>query len=365
VFQTPLFAQILACAGFACTGLTLARPALARLAAIAVARPAADGPHGAAAAPRSPLVVTRGPDALAFEIPAAEVLDFDVFVELGLLGKLGKFRVGSFELSSGVEPFQAGLPPAGIVTAALASEPVASFAPVPRAGWMRGRARGRYLGFVLDHTIETRVLPQAWPRFVHRDTAAGSACRRRELRYGDRDGVNSLWYRSDTHCKGCERREHFVDASLFSPAGHCRRCRRSAHRVWKAPRTRTIPTGAVDMLSAVFLCRAMVAEGRDELTFPLLDKDTIWELGVKRAGRQRIETSAGTFTCRAIVLSPRAAEGEPRGGKAQFKGLFGIHGTLSIWVEEASGIPVRIEGTVPVGPLDLVVSLELRSTESP
>ena len=62
----------------------------------------------------------------------------------------------------------------------------------------------------------------------------------------------------------------------------------------------------------------------------------------------------------AISMTTAVPAGEESDGD-EFKGLFGIHGTLSIWVEERSGIPVWIEGSVPVGPFELVVSLELRS----
>ena len=31
-----------------------------------------------------------------------------------------------------------------------------------------------------------------------------------------------------------------------------------------------------------------------------------------------------------------------------------------IWVEEATGVPVKIQGYVPLGPFDLDVALELR-----
>ena len=41
-------------------------------------------------------------------------------------------------------------------------------------------------------------------------------------------------------------------------------------------------------------------------------------------------------------------------------GLFGIHGSLSFWLEENSGVPVSIEGTVPIGPLNLVATIRLK-----
>ena len=45
----------------------------------------------------------------------------------------------------------------------------------------------------------------------------------------------------------------------------------------------------------------------------------------------------------------------------KFKGLFGIHGSLSFYLEEKSGVPVSIEGTVPIGPLNLIATIRLKS----
>lgn len=304
-----------------------------------VSGPGADGPG---------LVVDRGEEELGFVVPDHEILEFDVVVDMAVLGQTG---LGTLELSAGTEEYRTSL---------ASTEPG-----VPtgrKVGWIRARAWGSYLNYVLDHTIEARFLPQAWPRVIYRDTQQGSESRRRELMYGRRADQPTAWFRKDRHCNGCGRPEHFMSGTWpFSANHHCKKCKRRDHRLWREPVTNEIPAQAIDMLSAIHLARAMVREQRQEVTFPLLDKDRWWETTMTRAERRVIETPAGRFRCRAVKLSPKLPQGDE--DEKRFRGLFGMHGTLSFWLEESTGVPVKIQGVIPVGPLDLDVSLRLRNYE--
>jgi len=288
------------------------------------------------------LVVARG-DSEPLFVPAGEVLDFAITLDLGISDS----HVGRFQLSAGVEPYIAGLP--------LPGQELAGDAKV---GWFRGVASGHYLGFDLGHTIETRILPQAWPHVIYRDTHGGKKGRRRELKLGVLDGTPTAWSRKDGHCQGCGRREHFVDG-LFSSPHHCKRCKLARHRVWREPETHPVPEDALDMLSAIYLSRSMLRAGRDVLDFPLASGDEVWGLSLTRGKRRRVRTPAGTFACREVRITPRAPEGEER--DEEFHGLLGIDGTLHLWLEEHTGVPVLIGGDVPLGPLRLGVSIELTS----
>jgi len=291
------------------------------------------------------LVVER-PSGPSLHIPDGEVLDYEVVVDIALLGSTG---MGSFQLSAGTEAFHQGL---------NAAEPGPSQS---KTGWIRGRAMGSYLNYTLDHVIEARILPQDWPRVIYRDTQSGTENRRRELMYGLRDGKPAAWSRSDRHCKGCDNKEHFLEGTWpFSSDHHCEKCRRPEHRVWRKPETREVPEGCVDMLSAVHLARAMVREGREELEFPLIDRDSWWAVRLERSERKVVTVPAGSFDCVSIKLTPKRANEEDGG---RFQGLFGIHGSLAIWLEGATGVPVKIEGVVPAGPLDVDVALKLSRYE--
>jgi len=291
------------------------------------------------------MVLQRGEANVALRLPKAERLEFDVLLNVAVIGDT---RVGSFTLSAGVEPYLAGLPTPGAPVEADAK----------KAAWIKGEARGDYLGYALDHKIEARILPQTWPEVVYTDVQRGSENRRRELRYGLFEGEPSAWYRADMHCSSCERREHFLEGGWFTNRRHCTKCKRGEHRVWREPEQRDVPPEAVDMLSALYLARALALDELDEVKFPLLDKTKLWQVTLTRAKTRVIEARAGRYLCQQVKMTPTVPEGESH--ESKFKGLFGIHGTLSIWLERETGIPIRIEGIVPLGPFDLDVALSLR-----
>ena len=133
--------------------------------------------------------------------------------------------------------------------------------------------------------------------------------------------------------------------------------------MWKDAVARPLPVGALDMLSAVYLARTLVRNGLDEVTFPVVDRQKVWEVTLARGKTKQIETEAGTFECELVNLATRFLveenEQEPESKSSQFSGLFGIQGTIQIWMEKNSGVPVLIEGELPV-PLPLVDKLDVR-----
>ncbi|MDA1266049.1 MAG: DUF3108 domain-containing protein, partial [Planctomycetota bacterium] len=282
------------------------------------------------------MFVDRG-EAMGFTIPQDEELDFKVIVDLAVVGETG---VGSFRLSAGTEMHRAGL---------AAPEPGKKSG--KKVGWIRGQAVGSALNYTLDHTVEARVMPQEWPHVIYRDTQAGSEHRKRELMYGWRQGKPTSWYRSDGHCRGCERPEHIIQGTWpFSSDHHCPSCRRGVHRLWGKPTVQDVPEGSVDMLTAIHLSRAMIQNGLDSIEFPLLDKEAYWDVTMSRGESRNIKTPAGTFRCIEVKLDPKLP---PEKKEGRFRGLFGIHGTLSIWLHEGTGIPVEIGGVIPAGIFDV------------
>lgn len=298
---------------------------------------------------KAPLSIERGAGQLAFEIPAEEELEFSVAIDLGAVGMM---RLGSVTVSAEHGVLEGPLPGVG----ESRSEPT-------RYASIQSRASGNYLGYVLDHRLQTRYLiDQAWPRIIYTDTQAGSENRRRELRLGSRDGAPAVSYRSDHHCGGCEREEHLVEP--FLPWGadeHCDKCRRGEHRTWKEFVDREAPEGTLDMLSALFLARAMVVTGRENLSFPMLDKLELWNVVLRLGEKTQKRTGAGEFACREVSLTSSVPPSETRTEDPKFSGLFGIRGELRVFVDENTGVPIWIEGTVPAGPLDLEVVVRLES----
>jgi hypothetical protein len=132
--------------------------------------------------------------------------------------------------------------------------------------------------------------------------------------------------------------------------------------VWKDPLSRTIPAGTVDMLSAVYLARGLVRNGVPEATFPTIDRQKVWSVHLTRGARKRVETDIGKFDCQQVLLTTtfvaESGSDEEKKGE-QFQGLFGIQGKLPIWLEASSGVPVLIEGDLPV-PIPLVDSVHVQ-----
>jgi hypothetical protein len=331
-------------------------PATERPPSNASVAPSPSGQDKTAATARSThpdaLLFDRGEGELALWIPRDEELTFRVVLELGPLGDI---NAGEVVLSSGVERYVSGLPSRGATESKQGEL---------ETGWIRSHASGSYAGYHLDHELRARVLPQTWPRVFYTDTQSGSESRRRELKLGLQEGAHVASYRSDGHCKGCDNPEHFVKSvwSWRKPY-HCEKCKTAAHRVWKEPVRRPLPPGTVDMLSAVYLARSLVRDGRSATEFALIDKLQLWQVHLVRgANRRRITTPAGSFNAQEIKLSTSLPRGETNASKG-FEGLFGIRGTLQIWVEIETGTPVLIEGELPVPVLgSLDVRVELKSS---
>lgn len=298
------------------------------------------------------LRVERGQGLLPLYIPRSEALQFDVEIDIGI----ADLDVGDVELSSGVEDFFPGLP------SAAGARPVEG--KHLERGWVRSTAKGSYLGYRLEHELKTRVLPQAFPALFYTDSQRGSENRNREVKIGVRDGELTAEFRSDGHCKGCANLEHFIESKwLWGKSQHCKKCKKLEHRVFNAPVSRAVPAGTLDMLSAVYLARTLVHDDLAETTFPVIDQQKIWEVTLTRGKTRRIETDAGTFDCQLVQLATRFLaeenEEEPELKRSQFAGLFGIQGTIQIWLERNTGVPVLIEGELPI-PLPFVDKLEVR-----
>ena len=280
-------------------------------------------------------------------VPPGEALEFEVHVDLGVLGEA---TVGKVVMSSGVEPFVSGLPRPGQKLEEGG----------PMVGWVRITASGGHLGYELEHTIMTRFLPQAWPSLVNTEVQTGSENRQRELKVGLQDGEWKTSFRGNSHCPGCDRKEHFLEASLpWNRDYHCKKCKRAEHRLWDVPRERVVPEQTIDILGAVYLARSLVRGETEEMTIAMLQKDNLWNVTLQRGELADIRVAAGTYRCREVRLIVSQPEGEAE-GSTKFSGLFGIKGALKIWLHEGTGVPVLIEGDVPIGDIiDLHATVRL------
>lgn len=254
---------------------------------------------------------------LSLLIPRDEHLTYGVHVAVGPVGA----TVGTVTLDTNVEPFRESLVLLG-----------GGAGGDREIGNLTAKAEGSYLFYSMETTLDSRYLPQAWPSISHYYKQSGSENRRREVQLGELDGQPTSVYRRDT-------REG-------APAGQ---------RIWAAKQTRDIPAGTLDMLGAVYLARTLVMDGAEdaELVFPLIDKTRLWQMRLTLAEERRVEVPAGTFDAVEVQLLPEAYPGEPEHAQSKFRGLFGISGTIKLWVERTTGVPVRIAGTIPAGPVEV------------
>lgn len=319
-------------------------------------RPLPTAPVKVQAEPGAPPVrIERGAGQVPLILPRDEELLFDVIIDLGILGDLD---VGDVTLSSGLERTPRGLPPA--------NDPERRVELFDRA-WIKAIARGGYAGYNLTQTLSASHLQQDWPRILYKDMQRGSENRERELRLGLLEGALSAEYRSDRHCPGCKDRGHFVESVwAWGDAYHCKKCKLPEHRVWRDPVHRPVPEGAIDMLSAVYVARAMVDLGQEQTSFPIVDKQKVWRVTIEKGATQWQEVPAGRFECAQMKLSAglEAGEPDPDGDPGKFQGLFGIQGTIRIWFDAKTGVPILIQGQLPIPvPLvgDLDISVQLKS----
>lgn len=306
------------------------------------------------APPAGDLRIERGAGEVPLLIPRGEELLFEVEIDLG---PLGDPTVGRVTLSSGADPYVEGLPSARGGAKRDGRE----------VGWIKSRAQGRHLSYELDHELYVRHLPQVMPRILMNDTQRGSENRRRKLKVGLQDGVLTAVHDHDGHCKSCTNPEHFVESRwMWGKPSHCEKCKSMEHRVWKPSLSRTVPEGTLDMLSAVYLARSMVTTGQASTVFPLIDKQKLWNVALERGRRKLVRVPAGRFDCVEVQLKTSRPAGEPSDGDG-FQGLFGIQGTIQVWFEATTGVPVLISGTLPVpilGDLDVRVQLK-KATGTP
>lgn len=293
------------------------------------------------------LVFERGEGLMPVLVARDEELTMNVRVRLGLAGSP---RLGTVVLRSKVVPNRGSV---------LVQRPSAE-AKGERAE-LTAEAQGGNSLYHLHEIRKSLLLPQDWPRIKHTSVQTGTENRMSEQEIGRGEQGHRTRFRGDHHCRGCQLQQHFVEPTwAWQDPQHCKKCKRAEHRVWREWQERALPEGAVDMVTAVTLGRSMLLLGEREMTFPLIDKEELWQLTVRTGRSERIEVDAGSFDATEILLETRPAPGEDAKPE-DFKGLFGIHGTVSIWFDTRTGVPVRISGSVPLGPFTLDARVELAS----
>lgn len=289
-------------------------------------------------------------------LPKDETLRYVVEATFGPIRSLD---VGKVFLRAWLPPDEreAGAQPADASQAADGTRQVASIVAL---------ATGSVMGHEMIHRIDVRWLTGLEPRVEMIETRRGSRVGNRELRLGESRNGWHAFYRKDKHCRKCEDQAHVVEGSMpWSDPSHCDGCLLPEHRIWGYSKDFAIPVDSVDIVSALFVSRRFLKSGESEALLSIVQHDDLWRVRIKRGERQRIETPAGTFNCVRILISPELAVGEGLKGDVskRFEALFGLHGSITVWVDAQGAFPVSIEGEAPVGPFEVFVRASLLKRE--
>lgn len=277
--------------------------------------------EAAAPAKKPPFRFEPGAEVPALLVPREEKLVYKAYLDAGIVSA----HVGSVTQTCSVMDQAVSV---------MVQQPASSAGEVAS---IQLYAEGSYLFYSLESTLETRILPQQWPRLLYTALNKSSQTRRREIMVGTKDGAPMSSYRGDT-TKG-------------APAGT---------RIWRTAKERSVPVGTLDMLTAVLQTRTLIRGQATEIVFPLIDKDRLWQLKLQRGQERRMETKPGTFfDVVEIVLAPEAYPGETIEKSAQFEGVFGINGSIHLWVEKTTGVAVRIQGKIPVANETVMIGVDV------
>lgn len=215
------------------------------------------------------------------------------------------------------------------------------------------RGSGKSMGKSIDARAVATLSATGAPQRYEEDIK-GSRSVQRALMFD----AGELTYLKTKHCHGCTDAAHSVKetrGSWFGIGGktvavHCkdRHCGIGSHRIWKVRHRHAADAVAGDPLSALYRARAFdLRPGAPARTLRIAVGHAIFDVKVTVVKRAPCTVPAGTFDALQLSLDPTPAPGIP--GSPRFQGLFGMSGKLEVWVDAARKIPLRIEGTVPMG----------------
>lgn len=113
-----------------------------------------------------------------------------------------------------------------------------------------------------------------------------------------------------------------------------------------------LPGKVLDPLAAVFYLRSMNLQNlKDESFFlPICTDRRVWNTKIKIVGRG-LESVAGLKDRECLILEP----------EAEFKGLFERKGKMRIWVDSETGIPLKMNVEIPIGPAEVILTEQSNS----
>ncbi len=108
----------------------------------------------------------------------------------------------------------------------------------------------------------------------------------------------------------------------------------------------TLPPHTLDMLSAIYVLRALAAKPGDTLTMPIVDGDKLSKLRLTFGNKEMVKTGLGTLPGWKVTPTVLNDKGQTTGGRA-----------LTFWLsDDASRKPLRFEAALPIGAVTLTLT---------
>ncbi|MCI0651538.1 MAG: DUF3108 domain-containing protein [Planctomycetes bacterium] len=235
---------------------------------------------------------------------------------------------------------------------------------------LTANARGEKFGYELAMTLRSVLANGGKRPELYHYLQEGSEYREKKLIFSER----GIEYWRLKHCNGaqCSDATHEVSKTRWvgavipwgSHEVHCtdKHCGDTQHLVWRLRSRILRDEPCFDMLSAVYAARALIespdaAEPGRPREIAVINDHDLWRVKLLVKGEETCTVGAGTFNAIEVALEPTpTGDGKVR---EEFRGLFGLHGTIRIWVDRESKRPILVKGTLPFGPMDLNATAEL------
>ncbi len=234
---------------------------------------------------------------------------------------------------------------------------------------LKGVAEGGKFGYSVKMDIESVLDHETCLPRISKYDQTGSERRFKKFLFQP----GKILYTKLKHCHDpdCRNPKHMIERVKWAgpiPVGkevvHCPGCDNLEHYVWKVRYKHEVKEQFFDMLSGVFLARTSAFKKGASFIVPVIEDRDRWAVTILCQKDERIKVKAGTFDCVKIVLKPKNV-GDRKDKEMRFSGLFGLNGTISIWVDKKLRIPVRILGHIPFAFMNIHCESCLASYKEP
>ena len=186
------------------------------------------------------------------------------------------------------------------------------------------RALGRYVISTLDIRLSSIVDASSLRSLVFHRREVGSEKREYQITF-DRNALKATYRRKPGRFTS-------VEAMDKTP--------------WENRSTFPIQPEVNDILYTLYFARDIGEVVGTKKNYWFVEKTHIWKAMVTVTGEKRLNLGrAGTFEALKIAIEPDYTGEQEMGDK--FSGLFGVEGSLELWVDKKTRIPLIVRGQVP------------------